>query len=90
MPDIYQVVEASGGRVVWDDFCTGARYFEGDVDETGPPLDALTEKYLQRVVCPAKHAGIYSRAAISAGQGQGKSGRWRDLPVFEILRPACL
>jgi benzoyl-CoA reductase subunit C len=61
MPDIYQVVEATGARVVWDDFCTGARYFEGDVDEARAPLPALADKYLQRVVCPAKHAGIYAR-----------------------------
>ncbi|RJQ78144.1 MAG: 2-hydroxyacyl-CoA dehydratase [Desulfobacteraceae bacterium] len=61
MPDIYQVVEASGARVVWDDFCTGARYFEGPVDENCAPLEGLAQKYLQRVVCPAKHAGIYSR-----------------------------
>jgi hypothetical protein len=56
-----KVVEASGARVVWDDFCTGARYFEGDVDEDRAPLQALADKYLQRVVCPAKHAGIYAR-----------------------------
>lgn len=61
MPDIHRVVESSGGRVVWDDFCTGARYFEGLVDENRPPLEALAQRYLQRVVCPAKHAGIYSR-----------------------------
>ncbi|KJS30618.1 MAG: hypothetical protein VR64_15500 [Desulfatitalea sp. BRH_c12] len=61
MPDIYQVVEASGGHVVWDDFCTGARYFEGMVDTSGDPLQALAQRYLQRVVCPAKHAGIYAR-----------------------------
>ncbi|MFO7710120.1 MAG: 2-hydroxyacyl-CoA dehydratase family protein [Desulfobacterales bacterium] len=61
MPDIYPVVEASGGRVVWDDFCTGSRYFEGEVDETQPPIRALTERYRTRVVCPAKHAGIDSR-----------------------------
>jgi bzd-type benzoyl-CoA reductase N subunit len=61
MPDIYRVIEASGGRVVWDDFCTGARYFEGQVDEEQPPLEALTQRYLRRVVCPAKHAGIHSR-----------------------------
>jgi benzoyl-CoA reductase/2-hydroxyglutaryl-CoA dehydratase subunit BcrC/BadD/HgdB len=61
MPDIYRVVEASGGRVVWDDFCSGARYFEGQADETRPPMQALTERYLRRVVCPAKHAGVYAR-----------------------------
>jgi bzd-type benzoyl-CoA reductase N subunit len=61
MPDVYQVVEASGGRVVWDDFCTGARYFEGAVVESGDPLAAISQRYRQRVVCPAKHAGIHSR-----------------------------
>ncbi len=61
MPDIYQVVESSGGRVVWDDFCTGARYFEGLVDENGAPLAAIAQRYRQRVVCPAKHAGIHNR-----------------------------
>ena len=63
MPDIYRVVEEAGGRVVWDDFCTGARYFEGLVDETREPIQALTERYRERVVCPAKHAGIYNRGA---------------------------
>ncbi|MBI5897274.1 MAG: 2-hydroxyacyl-CoA dehydratase, partial [Desulfobacterales bacterium] len=61
MPDIYQVVEASGARVVWDDFCTGARYFEGAVSESGDPLAAIAQRYRQRVVCPAKHAGIHNR-----------------------------
>jgi bcr-type benzoyl-CoA reductase subunit C len=61
MPDIYQVVEASGARVVWDDFCTGGRYFEGLVDESGDPLSAIAQRYRQRVVCPAKHAGIHNR-----------------------------
>jgi bzd-type benzoyl-CoA reductase N subunit len=61
MPDIYPVVEASGARVVWDDFCTGGRYFEGLVDESGDPLAAIAQRYRQRVVCPAKHAGIHNR-----------------------------
>ncbi|MCJ8499403.1 2-hydroxyacyl-CoA dehydratase subunit D [Desulfatitalea alkaliphila] len=61
MPDIHQVVEAAGGRVVWDDFCTGARYFEGLVDESEEPVAALARRLLTRVVCPAKHTGIHSR-----------------------------
>ncbi len=61
MPDIYQVIQASGGVVVWDDFCTGARYFEGMIENDGPILNAIAGRYLTRVVCPAKHAGIYSR-----------------------------
>lgn len=61
MPDVYQVIEASGGQVVWDDFCTGSRYFEGLVDETGDPLEALTRRYMTRSICPAKHSGIFDR-----------------------------
>lgn len=61
MPDVYQVVETSGGRVVWDDFCSGGRYHEGRVDETGDPLQALTRHYSTRSVCPAKHSGLFDR-----------------------------
>ncbi len=61
MPDIYQVVEAAGAVVVWDDFCTGARFYEGMVAENEEPVAAIAQRYLQRVVCPAKHAGIFAR-----------------------------
>ncbi len=61
MPDIYHIVEEAGGHVVWDDFCTGSRYFEGLVDEQHEPIQALTQRYRERVVCPAKHAGIFNR-----------------------------
>jgi benzoyl-CoA reductase subunit C len=76
MPDIHQVVEASGGHVVWDDFCTSTRYFEGLVDETRDPLQALAQRYLKRVVCPAKHSGLYDRGnylieKVRENQAQG-------------------
>ncbi len=59
---IYDVIEKNGGVVVHDDLCTGARYYEGLVAEgTGDPVGAIAERYRTRVVCPAKHAGIYSR-----------------------------
>jgi benzoyl-CoA reductase subunit C len=31
------------------------------VDETADPLEALAQRYLNRVVCPAKHSGLYDR-----------------------------
>jgi len=61
MPDIYKTIEASGGAVVWDDFCTGSRYFEGDIASGGDPLHAIADRYLTRVVCPAKHSGTTNR-----------------------------
>jgi benzoyl-CoA reductase/2-hydroxyglutaryl-CoA dehydratase subunit BcrC/BadD/HgdB len=54
-PAILQLVEELGGRVVGDDLCTGSRFFEQLVDETKEPYVALTERYMQRPSCPAKH-----------------------------------
>ena len=60
-PDIYDIIENAGGVVVWDDLCTGARYFEGVLDEKAPPLEAIAQRYLDREICPAKHAGLTDR-----------------------------
>jgi len=60
-PDIYHFIEEAGGDVVWDDLCTGTRYFEGKVEEAGDPIEAIADRYLNRVVCPAKHMGITAR-----------------------------
>jgi len=56
-PDIYPILENAGARVVWDELCTGTRYFEGTVKESGDPVAALAERYADRIICPAKHCG---------------------------------
>lgn len=61
LPDIYQVVEDAGGTVVWDDLCTGARSLEGELPADGDMIDAIARRYLERIVCPAKHAGLTAR-----------------------------
>ncbi|MBU1182617.1 MAG: 2-hydroxyacyl-CoA dehydratase family protein [Proteobacteria bacterium] len=61
LPDIYSLIEDSGGAVVWDDFCTGSRYFEGDIDLSGDILESIAGRYSDRIVCPAKHSGLFSR-----------------------------
>jgi bzd-type benzoyl-CoA reductase N subunit len=61
-PDIYRIIEETGGTIVWDDLCTGSRYFEGQTEEGKDPITALAERYLARPPCPAKHAGLFSRA----------------------------
>ena len=61
-PDIYSVIEEAGGAVVGDDLCTGSRYFTGLIDEKADPVTALAERLLERVVCPAKHGGLTTRA----------------------------
>jgi bzd-type benzoyl-CoA reductase N subunit len=61
MPDIYKTIEDCGAWVVWDDFCTGSRYFNGNIDTNGDMIESIAKRYLDRIVCPAKHSGLYSR-----------------------------
>jgi bcr-type benzoyl-CoA reductase subunit C len=60
-PDVYRIVEESGGTVVWDDLCTGSRYFSGTIEQGGDPVQSLADRYMDRVVCPAKHRSPASR-----------------------------
>jgi len=61
-PDIYKVIEESGGAVVWDDLCTGSRYFDHTVcDEENDPVKSIVQRYTARAICPSKHSGLFSR-----------------------------
>ena len=60
-PDIYSILEESGGVVVWDDLCTGTRYFNGEIDEKIDPIEAIAKRYYERVICPTKHFDITYR-----------------------------
>ncbi len=61
LPDIYTLIEDSGGAVVWDDFCTGSRYIEGEIDLSADILESTAGRYSERIVCPAKHSGLFPR-----------------------------
>jgi bzd-type benzoyl-CoA reductase N subunit len=61
MPDIYDIIESSGGFIVSDDFCTGSRYVHGQVFIQEDMIAAIADRYAERVVCPAKHSALYSR-----------------------------
>ena len=60
-PDIYDVIEDSGGVVVGDDLCTGQRWFDGEIPENEEPIKAITTRYYNRIVCPAKHKSNTTR-----------------------------
>jgi len=60
-PVILQLIDELGGCVVGDDLCTGSRYFDTPVAETGDPFAALAERYLQRTPCPVKHHATQPR-----------------------------
>jgi benzoyl-CoA reductase/2-hydroxyglutaryl-CoA dehydratase subunit BcrC/BadD/HgdB len=51
-PEWIKVIEDAGGLVVADGLCYGARIFWDLVDEKKNPMEALTERYLQRWSCP--------------------------------------
>jgi benzoyl-CoA reductase subunit C len=61
-PDVYPMIEEAGGAVVWDDLCMGTRSFAGDFAAKADPVEAIAGRYLERIVCPAKHSGLTSRA----------------------------
>ncbi len=61
-PDIYTAIEDAGGIVVGDDLCTGQRWFNGEIDEKNTnPINAIAERLMTRIICPAKHKGTTLR-----------------------------
>lgn len=57
-PEFSKIIENKNAVVVWDDLCSGSRYFEGLVDEKKEPIDAIAGRFTTRYVCPAKHLGV--------------------------------
>lgn len=60
-PDIYSILKAAGGIVIWDDLCTGTRSFDGQIDEAADPIEAIARRYVERTICPAKHIDFTHR-----------------------------
>jgi len=51
-PDLVEMIEGAGARVVALDSCTGVRHWEGPVAEgTSDPVRAIAERYLTRPPC---------------------------------------
>jgi bzd-type benzoyl-CoA reductase N subunit len=61
-PTLPQILDDLGARIVADDFCNGARYFDTLVAEDGDPIEALAARELARATCPCKHRALDDRA----------------------------
>lgn len=61
LPDVFGFIESAGGSVVGDDLCTGSRGLTGLIDTGQAPVAAIAQRYAERAICPAKHAGITIR-----------------------------
>ena len=48
-PNFIGMVEELGGEIVADEFQRGSRYYDGEVQLNGNPLQALAERYVQGV-----------------------------------------
>ena len=53
-PRVLQILEASGGRVVGDDLCTGWRNFCPPAGRGNDPIDRLMDRHFKRFPCPAR------------------------------------
>lgn len=51
-PAYIRLIEDLGGLVVADDLCNGMRYFDGLVEESNHPLEAIARRYLYKLPCP--------------------------------------
>jgi len=76
--EIFQLIEDAGGMVVSDDLCIGTRYFVNPVKEDQAPMDALADRYLNKLACPCMHQGSklderynFIKAQLRANRGQG-------------------
>jgi bcr-type benzoyl-CoA reductase subunit C len=61
-PTLPQILDELGARIVADDFCNGARYFDTLVAEEGSPIEAIAMRELTRATCPCKHRALNYRA----------------------------
>lgn len=49
---LIELIEQCGAYVVMDDTCVGSRFYWSDVELTEDPLDGITQRYLDKIVCP--------------------------------------
>jgi bcr-type benzoyl-CoA reductase subunit C len=83
MPGLYDLFQDTGAAVVGDDLCTGSRWFEGLISEDMEPMAAITLRYAKRLVCPAKHRGLDTRAQHLVDQARQVKA---DGVVFVLLK----
>ncbi|MDM8539030.1 2-hydroxyacyl-CoA dehydratase family protein, partial [Desulfobacterales bacterium HSG17] len=83
-PDIYTAIEEAGGVVVGDDLCTGQRWFEGEIDAKDEnPVNAIADRLMTRITCPAKHAGHVARGEHIVSLAKKKKA---DGVIFMLLK----
>jgi benzoyl-CoA reductase/2-hydroxyglutaryl-CoA dehydratase subunit BcrC/BadD/HgdB len=82
-PDIYTAIESAGGTVAGDDLCTGQRWFEQEISDNEEPLAAIASRYMDRLICPAKHVSVTARGESIVGLAQKNRA---DGVIFMLMK----
>jgi benzoyl-CoA reductase subunit C len=69
--EFVRMVESLDAVFVIDDHCTGSRYFLGEVQPDGNPLEAIAARYIARPACPTKDWPERRRPAHSVELAKG-------------------
>lgn len=56
----FSLIEEAGALIVQDDLCSGWRFSRLRVQEDLDPLEGLTRRYLETLMCPTKFKGAYA------------------------------
>ena len=54
---LFELIEEMGAEIVYDDTCTGGRYYWDLIEPVADPVEALAKGYLEKVPCPCLHPG---------------------------------
>ena len=83
-PGVLEILEASGGRVVGDDLCTGLRGFSPPGGKGDDPLERLMDRHFRRFPCPARmKAQERAPLLVDLAKGSGAKG------VVFLLQKFC-
>jgi Benzoyl-CoA reductase/2-hydroxyglutaryl-CoA dehydratase subunit, BcrC/BadD/HgdB len=90
-PAFFEIIDEAGGVVASDDLCIGTRYFWDEVPESKDPIEAIGQRYLNRVTCPSKYPAqnrpgfLLDRLKESAARGLIILGeKYCDPHLFDI------
>ena len=86
-PDVYSMIEEEGGAVIWDDLCMGTRTFAGDFAAKEDPIEAIAGRYLDRIICPAKHNGLTNRADYLVRMARERDARGVIILLLKFCDP---
>ncbi|HEX13129.1 MAG TPA: 2-hydroxyacyl-CoA dehydratase [Desulfurella acetivorans] len=54
-PVLFETIENRNAHIVWDDLCTGTRFFDELTQIGDNPLQSIADRFIKRPICPTKH-----------------------------------